>query len=243
MSNDPRGRDDIHYHLLGSSNKPLVLCDSEEDEKFLKTLGPFFGTSMENFIVKSGDGQVDHFKLVIDSNRDVIMVVGKDFRLAARNKESEGLLFEKISLICWDLPSIESYLFIHFIKRGHYSLRFMQDNSSLNLLANKFMEGWLTKKYKLVKQTNELRSEETNELKITSNDSNEGLKEMATNDYVTMFNQWNSAVAAAMDIMEVQYQAFLAYEAYHNAKISRSKLLEEAISSEKDIATEETSKG
>ena len=34
VSSAPWEEDVIHYHLLESSNKPLILCEGSDDEKF-----------------------------------------------------------------------------------------------------------------------------------------------------------------------------------------------------------------
>lgn len=90
------------------------------DEKFLKKVAPYFGINITNFVINPGGGMVGSFNTIIQAvkqigSRDIIVVVDQDFRVERRTRKGEEFEIENVYFICWDLPSIESYLFVHLV--------------------------------------------------------------------------------------------------------------------------------
>jgi hypothetical protein len=238
VSNTKWGRKAIHYYLLGSANTPLVLCEGIDDEKFYQTLGQFFGVNMNNFVIKPGDGLVAHFKLVIDAvrqigaNREILVLLDKDFRIKQQTRESEGLVKKEVSLICTDLPSIESYLFIHFMKRGYFSLDFVKNKNMLNSFASRFMDGFVSQNKKKKDKKEEASQQDTNvslkpskeeekEVKENEEDLEENKEEEeeeVTFNVSDMFIQWNEAMSVAEKVLPLQQQVYEARQKLRAAK-------------------------
>lgn len=159
---DPKGRnltqagpwleEFIDLHLLGIRDHPIILCEGEDDRAFLSKLADLYEIDMTGFDIIPVSGKTTHISTVAASIKEkfpkqkIIAILDRDFSL--NPEESKDFNGSTIQVYWWDLPAIESYLFVYNVarelKKGSDPLGFLRDPDMRNVFADIYVSGFRT---------------------------------------------------------------------------------------------------
>ena len=186
------GRTCIDLHLLGIRKKTTIICEGNDDDKFLRKIAPQFGVDINGFEIVTCHGRTSHINTVVDALREknpdqqFIILLDQDFSLKfeVTSKYLEFLKMKKTKVLYWDLPCIESYLFVYIAAKKLLEDEFTTFNPLFFLQSEEFAEKFSCK------YTNGFIANNSHQRKDKSEPALSGTAEM--------FNRWKNAIEISM---------------------------------------------
>jgi hypothetical protein len=134
---------------LGARNLPVILCEGTYDIAFLETIAKFCNrdfTSEVQLISIDGGGpvvsRIVHIAKILrhqHKNLRIMAILDRDFAgKESISTKQKALKDVNVELICWDLPAIENYLFIHLAKLGKFDVQNCFEGEAANALFDSY---------------------------------------------------------------------------------------------------------
>lgn len=173
---------------MGIRDRPIIICEGTDDDKFLKIVAPLFNVEISAFEVISCGGRTTHISTVVDvissayPSQKIIVILDPDFCVnplqMEKYSELQNKKGNKLQILFWSLPSIESFLFLYFTGKNNSSGKLTFFHKNISKFAEAYCNGFRTQNLVKIKTATEETTKQISSAEVMFASWNECLTEL-----------------------------------------------------------------